>query len=176
LEIQLMAIALIRPLHILASSALLTALTVATAEAAVVRRSFELTAPAAYMGTGFVDYDDANLLPTGDPSGHLYADILAVGFAYTGQAPASISDPFKRVNFDSASTFLGIDLEIPDSQDPLQTILIANEDAYIPSSSSAVTSGVVSYGAAVPVPTPALLPGLVMVGWRAIRRRAQGNG
>ena len=162
-------------LAVVAGSILLTSFTMENASAFTVQKTFTLNATSPYKGTGLFSYDDAFLFSTGDPSGNFYSDILNVTFGYTGQLSQAIADPFKRVNFDSSSNFLGIDLEIPDPLNPSDTILIANENAYIPTSTTTVSSGVVTYGSATAVPTPALLPSLVGMGLASFRRKRTRN-
>jgi hypothetical protein len=143
------------------------------ASAATVRRTFNLNAGSPFTGGGFFDYDDAAL--TAGISGQT-TPILMAEFTYSGGLPQLIDDPLSAVNFDSLGAFLGIDLVLPAPAGEINNVLIANEDAYIPEDASQPFEGVVSYGAAVPttaIPTPALLPGLVALGWKALRQRRE---
>jgi hypothetical protein len=162
-------------LAVFTGTVLVTSFTALSANAATVQKTFTLNSTAPYTGTGFFDYDDALLFTTGDPSGNLYADILNATFGYTGQASQVITDPFKRVNFDSIGNFLGIDLEIADPFNLPDTILIANENAYIPSASTIAISGVVGYEDRTAIPTPALLPGLAAIGWASLKRKQKAT-
>jgi hypothetical protein len=159
-------------LPVLTGAVLLSLLGVGAADAALVRRSFSFNATSPYTGTGFFDYDDALLQPSGDPSGNQSTQILAVVFGYTGQTTQLINDPLSRVNFDSIGGFLGLDLELPAPLNQLDSVLIANENIYLPADSSAVIENIVNYGVPTPVPTPAMFPSLIALGWGIVRRKS----
>ena len=161
-----------RILSVLAGALMLGLLSGEAASAALLRRTFDLNATSSYQGSGFFEYDNSTLSPTGDPSGNQLTPILSAIFRYTGEVDQSIADPLSAVNFDSAGNFLGIDLELPVPLGQPNGVLIANENAYI---ANALFSNVVTYGSptpvSTPIPTPALLPGLLAFGWCTCRRQ-----
>lgn len=153
-------------------STTLIAATGHSAQAALVRRTFELNA--SQTGSGFFDYDDS-ALTTDAFTGNQFSDILNAIFQFTGEGQQTLNDPFAAVNFDSAGNFLGIDLEIDAPTSALQSVLIANEDAFIPATAFTAESTTVTYGAPTAVPTPALLPGLVGLGLGVMRKKQKSK-
>jgi hypothetical protein len=179
-------------LPLLASSLLFGAVTSEPAQAALVRRSFDLNATSPYIGSGYFDYDDS---PLADPnSDNYYANIVRAFFGYAGKPLQQVVDPSARVNFDSQKQFLGIDLLLPlpsGADSNAYSVLVANEFAYVlfqddtqiplappeqPTTQvlaalSQADQPVVTYGNPTAVPSPALLPGLVALGLGMLRRK-----
>lgn len=144
-----------------------------TAEAALVRRTFTLNAGAPYIGTGSFEYDDDASLLTVDPvTGSQTTPLSNILFGYSSDPLAPVNDPLAVANFDRINTFLGADILIPGMPSVLDDLLISNEHAYIDfSSGGTFVNGAVTYSAPTPIPTPALLPGLIGIGVAAWRRK-----
>ena len=150
----------------LGSALALSMLTVPQAEAATVRRSLTLTA--SQSGSGFFEYDNAAL--TEASSFGRFTDILNAEFRFEGEAVQTVNDPFAAVNFANDGTFLGVDLELSPFSPSLNNVLIANDEVYVPADAFLPEAGAtVTYGEEIP--TPALLPGLVALGIKTVRKR-----
>jgi hypothetical protein len=150
-----------KPLQTLTLTVLALSLSL-PAQAALIRKTFTVTIPnpTALTGQGEFSYDDTSFIPDG---ANFYSSITDILFGYGSDPLASITDPLARVNFDSSQTFLGIDLEIPLADNSGDILLLGNEDAYLGPDFD-LTENAVTYANAnsTPIPTPALLPGLLL--------------
>jgi len=160
----------------LLGAVMLTASFAPLSEAAVFTKKLKLQVDSVYSGQGYFKYDDEDLQPLGDLSGNQFTSIIEVAFAYDGENEQSINDPDAIVNFDSSGNFLGIDLILPAPVGQIDDVLIANDDAYIPSIAFVANEKAVEYSSFEAVDEPQvisalpLLLGLVMCGKTLLRK------